>query len=67
MLHEWLSPELQERSPYLISQQGRVQLHSHNEVTSYFDKRLSNRRIGRGGPEEWSQKSPDLPLIDIFL
>jgi len=67
MEREWLSSQLQEQSPDMISQQHGAPLHSHNGVTSYYNERLSIRWIGREGPKEWSPRLPDLPLIDFSL
>jgi hypothetical protein len=41
--------------------------HLHNEVRSYLDERLRNHWIGRGGPMEWPQRSPNLTRMDFFL
>ena len=67
MEREWLSPQLQEQNPDLISQQDGSPLHSHNGVTSYHNEQISIRWIERGGSKEWSPRLLDLPLIDFFL
>jgi hypothetical protein len=52
MLQQWLLPQLEEDSPGFIFQQDGAPPQFHNEVRSELNDRLSNRWIGRAGPDD---------------
>lgn len=41
--------------------------HSSNIVRNYLDNHFPRRWIGRGGPQNWPPRSPDLTPLDYCL
>lgn len=65
-------PELLENIPLHIRQRLWLQLdgapaHFQVNVRNELNRRYPNRWIGRGGPQNWPARSPDLTSPDFFL
>lgn len=41
--------------------------HFSVEARNYLNRRFNNRWVGRGGPQAWPPRSPDLNSLDFFL
>lgn len=53
--------------PRLWYQHDGAPAHSTLNVRNCLDIRFPDRWIGRGGPQNWPARSPDLSLLDFFL
>lgn len=65
-------PILLEDIPLNIRQRMWLQLdgapaHFQINVRNELDRQYPNRWIGRGGPQNWPARSPDLTSLDFFL
>lgn len=72
MLQNWLMPQMDEDSDDYIFQQDGCPTHFHYDVRDYLNTNLSQRWIGRFGPEDealmrWPPRSPDLTPCDFFF
>ncbi|EZA51190.1 hypothetical protein X777_10260, partial [Ooceraea biroi] len=51
----------------MIYQHDGAPTHSSRNVWRFLDATYPNRWIGRGGPQHWPARSPDLTPLDFFL
>ena len=51
----------------MIFQQDGVPLHFSKKVRAWLNEKFNGRWIGRGGPNSWASRSPDLTPLDFFL
>lgn len=51
----------------MIYQHDGAPTHSSRNVRRFLDATYTNRWIGRGGPQHWPARSPDLTPVDFFL
>jgi len=51
----------------VVSQHDGAPLHICNKVTTFLNRQLPERRIGRGLSTSWPPRSPDLTPLDFFL
>jgi hypothetical protein len=66
MLELWLMPQLLQDKPHVF-QHDRAPTHSHYEMTTFLNRQLPKRWIGRRGPTFWPPRRPDLTLLEFFL
>lgn len=52
---------------HLILQQDGAPPHSSKRVKEYLNQLFPERWIGRGGPQQWPARSPDLTPLDFYL
>jgi hypothetical protein len=67
----WLMPQLHQDKSNVVFQHDGVPPHTHSEVTTFLNRGLPERCIGRGGgvhsPVSEISRSPDLTPLDFFL
>ena len=69
----YLLPEMFENVPLQVRQQrlwfqhDAAPAHFALDVREYLNNVFPNRWIGRGGPVQWSPRSPDLTHMDFFI
>lgn len=67
MLNNYLYPELLGCETISYFQQDGAPCHTSTVVKNWLDKVFPGSWIGKGGPVNWSPRSPDLSPLDFFI
>jgi hypothetical protein len=68
MIRSWLMPQLFQDKPSDLFQHNGAPSHIHSEVTTFWNRQLPERRIGRERSTYWPPRSPYLtPLPLCFI